>query len=101
MEQNGAGHQLCSETSLPKRIFRQQVMQQQYAQNRIIHASYLGAIALLACRQKMCTKCKNNDYSEHPKHDVMFQKNGVYTIIFWTWAMAAGEIKAKFEIPNK
>jgi len=54
--------------------------------------STIGAIALLACRQKMCTICKNNDYSEHPKHDVMFQKNGVYTIIFWTWAMAAGSI---------
>jgi len=53
--------------------------------------STIGAIAFLACRQAMCKTC-NGNYSDHANHDVMFQKKGVYTIIFTTWAMAAVSI---------
>jgi len=46
----------------------------------------MGAIAFLACRQKLCKQCQQtNDYSKHEEHDWLFKKEGILMTILLLW----------------
>merc|ERR1712073_92656 len=46
----------------------------------------MGAIAFLACRQKRCKQCQqNNDYSKHEEHDWLFKREGILMMILLLW----------------
>jgi len=46
----------------------------------------MGAIAFMACRQKLCQQCsESGQYANHDSHDKLFQKRGIILIIILTW----------------
>ena len=76
----------CSETFLLKLTLLQWVIYQNYSflSNNCYVA--LGAIAFMACRQKLCERCsESGQWANHHTHDKLFKKEGVILIIVLTW----------------
>ena len=50
---------------------------------------FLGAIAFLACKQKLCKKCQRTGQPFlHEKHDFWFRKTGIAIVICLTWCFS-------------
>ena len=50
---------------------------------------FLGAIAFLACKQKLCKKCQRTGQPFlHEKHDFWFRKTGIAIVTCLTWCFS-------------